>query len=161
MGGLLTLISSVPNIIVGQAAGIGFVPFFLTSAPFVFVATLVTLFQARLTFGVKSLATDEERKIAAELVASFDEKESVPSVRFFWCSVLLLLGFIVCLAGQSALPWDLDELGMGLSRFSLRAWRCGFIKMKLTRSIRPLIGICSAFLRLSLLSSTSWSRQRC
>ena len=113
VGGLLTLISSVPNIIVGQAAGIGFVPFFLTSAPFVFVATLVTLFQARLTFGVKSLATDEERKIAAELVASFDEKESVPSVRFFWGSVLLLPGFLVCLAGQSALPRHLAELGMG------------------------------------------------
>ena len=87
--------------------------FFLTSAPFVVVATIVTLFQARLTFGVKGLVTDEERKIAAELVAGFDEKESGPSVRFFWCSVLLLLGFIVCLAGQSALPWDLDELGMG------------------------------------------------
>jgi len=113
VGGLLTLISSVPNIIVGQAAGIGFVPFFLTAAPFVFVATLITLFQARLTFGVKGLATDEERKIAVELVGGFDEKESVPSVHFFWCSVLLLLGFIVCLAGQSALPWDLDELGMG------------------------------------------------
>ncbi len=113
VGGLLTLISSVPNIIVGQAAGIGFVPFFLTAAPFVVVATMITLFQARLTFGVKGLATDDEKKIAAELVAGFDEKESVPSVRFFWCSVLLLLGFIVCLAGQSALPWDLDELGMG------------------------------------------------
>ncbi len=113
VGGLLTLISSVPNIIVGQAAGIGFVPFFLTAAPFVVVATIITLFQARLTFGVKGLATDDEKKIAAELVAGFDEKESVPSVRFFWCSVLLLLGFIVCLAGQSALPWDLDELGMG------------------------------------------------
>ena len=113
VGGLLTLISSVPNIIVGQAAGIGFVPFFLTAAPFVFVATLITLLQARLTFGVKGLATDEERKIAVELVGGFDEKESVPSVRFFWCSVFLLLGFIVCLAGQSALPWDLDELGMG------------------------------------------------
>ena len=61
----------------------------------------------------KGLVTDKEKKIAAELVAGFDEKESVPSVRFFWCSVLLLLGFIVCLAGQSALPWDLDELGMG------------------------------------------------
>ncbi len=113
VGGLLTLISSVPNIIVGQAAGIGFVPFFLTAAPFVVVATIITLFQARLTFGVKGLATDDEKKIAAELVAGFDEKESVPSVRFFWCSVLLLLGFIVCLACQSALPWDLDELGMG------------------------------------------------
>ena len=113
VGGLLTLISSVPNIIVGQAAGISFVPFFLTAAPFVAVATLVTLIQSRFTFGVKGLVTVEERKKAAELVAGFDENESVPSERFFWCSVLLLVGFIVFLAGQSALPWNLDELGMG------------------------------------------------
>lgn len=113
IGGLLTLISSVPNIIVGQAAGIGFVPFFIKAVPFVIVATLVTLLQARLTFGVESLTTEEEKKIAADLVAGFDESESVPSKYFFWCSVCLLLSFIVCLAGQSALPWDLDELGMG------------------------------------------------
>ena len=79
---LLTLISSVPNIIVGQAAGISFVPFFLTAGPFVAVATLVTLFQSRFTFGVKGLVTVEERKNAAELVAGFDENESVPGAIF-------------------------------------------------------------------------------
>ena len=101
IGGLLTLISSVPNIIVGQAAGIGFVPFFIKAVPFVIVATLVTLLQARLTFGVKSLTTEEEKKIAVDLVAGFDESESVPSKYFFWCSVCLLLSFIVCLAAVS------------------------------------------------------------
>ena len=42
IGGLLTLISSVPNIIVGTAAGISFVRFFLITSPFVVIATTVT-----------------------------------------------------------------------------------------------------------------------
>ncbi|MCH2572766.1 MAG: hypothetical protein MK103_15480, partial [Planctomycetes bacterium] len=41
VGGLLTLISSVPNIIVGKAAGISFVKFFVVAAPFVLIATIV------------------------------------------------------------------------------------------------------------------------
>ena len=41
VGGLLTLISSVPNIIVGNAAGMTFVTFFLKAGPYVAVATIV------------------------------------------------------------------------------------------------------------------------
>ncbi len=113
VGGLLTLISSVPNIIVGKTAGISFAQFFFVASPYVVVATAVTLLQARMTFGVKGLTTDEERTEAAELVAGFDESDYVPSDRFFWTSVALLVGFILCLAGQSALPFQLNELGMG------------------------------------------------
>ena len=38
VGGLLTLVSSVPNIIIGSAAGITFATFFLKSAPYVLIA---------------------------------------------------------------------------------------------------------------------------
>ena len=43
IGGLMTLISSVPNIIVGSAAKITFIDFFLAASPYVLIATLVTL----------------------------------------------------------------------------------------------------------------------
>ena len=43
VGGLLTLISSVPNIIVGTTAGIGFLTFVFKAAPYVLVTTAVTL----------------------------------------------------------------------------------------------------------------------
>jgi len=113
VGGLLTLISSVPNIIVGKTAGIDFVTFFKTAAPYVFVCSLATLFMAKMKFGIASLRDVEERKAARELVDSFDENEGIPSHRFFWFSVASLILFIGCLAGQSELPWDLDKLEMG------------------------------------------------
>lgn len=113
VGGMLTLISSVPNIIVGKTAGISFVAFFKYAAPYVLIATVATLAMARVRFGIKGLKTQEEKEEAARMVAGFDETESVPSKRFFWASIGILLMFIATLAGQSQLPWDLDKLEMG------------------------------------------------
>jgi len=113
VGGMLTLISSVPNIIVGKTAGISFVAFFKYAAPYVLIATAATLAMARIRFGITGLKTEEEKDEAARMVAGFDENESVPSKRFFWASIGILLMFIATLAGQSQLPWDLDKLEMG------------------------------------------------
>ncbi|MEO1999478.1 MAG: SLC13 family permease [Planctomycetaceae bacterium] len=113
VGGLLTLISSVPNIIVGKTAGIDFVTFFKAASPYVIVCSIVTLMMAKLKFGISSLSDAEQRQAARDLVDSFDENEGIPSNRFFWFSVASLVLFIACLAGQSELPWDLNRLEMG------------------------------------------------
>lgn len=113
VGGLLTLISSVPNIIVGKAAGISFGKFFLVASPYVFVTTGVTLIMAKWLFGIQGLKSDEEKEEARRMVDSFDATEGIPSTQFFWFSVGALVMFIVCLAGQSALPFGLDKLEMG------------------------------------------------
>lgn len=124
VGGLLTLISSVPNIIVGntqlpvEGGGgktepvIGFVEFFLYAAPYVVVATAATIFLGKVLFGIHGLKSDEEREDARKLVAGFDETESIPSARFFWFSVGALAAFILSLSAQSVLP-GFKELGMG------------------------------------------------
>ena len=113
VGGLLTLISSVPNIIVGKAAGISFVDFFLVAAPYVAVATAATLLMARVLFRVRGLSTPEEKLAAAEQVAAFDETEGVESDRFFWFSVGTLVAFIATLSLKAQLPFGLDQLDMG------------------------------------------------
>ncbi len=113
VGGLLTLISSVPNIIVGNTAGISFVKFFLVASPYVVIATAVTLLMGKWRFGVKGLHSESERSEARAMVAGFDENESVPSNRFFWFAVSILCAFILSLSFQSALPWNIDKLGMG------------------------------------------------
>lgn len=112
VGGLLTLISSVPNIIVGNAAGIEFIEFFLVASPYVVVATAATIVLGARRFGVKSLETDEEKKEALEMVQSFDENDGIESRSFFWTATALFTLFILTLATTSVLP-VVRELGMG------------------------------------------------
>ncbi|THB63160.1 MAG: hypothetical protein D6B27_12730 [Gammaproteobacteria bacterium] len=117
IGGLLTLISSVPNIIVGNAANISFVNFFLTAAPFVFVATVATIFMGAKIFGIKRLATDEDKQKGIELVAGFDENDGIPSKRFFWFGAIMLGLFIVAIATTSVMP-VFKDLGMSFVALS-------------------------------------------
>jgi Na+/H+ antiporter NhaD/arsenite permease-like protein len=112
VGGLLTLISSVPNIIVGNAAGIEFVEFFIMASPYVAVATAVTILIGARRFGVKRLATDEERAEANKMVSGFDENDGIESRSFFWTAAALFVLFIMTLATASILP-VIQELEMG------------------------------------------------
>ena len=112
VGGLLTLISSVPNIIVGKAADISFADFFLVAAPYVAIATGATLLMARFVFGVSGLSESEKAE-AARQVAAFDENEGIESDGLFWFSVGSLVAFIAAMPGQPLLPFGLDQLDLG------------------------------------------------
>lgn len=112
IGGLLTLISSVPNIIVGSAAQLSFVQFFQVAAPYVVVATIITIWMGAWMYGVKRLKSEEEKQEAAKLVASFDENDGIENRGFFWFGALMLLAFIITIATTSYLPY-ISELQMG------------------------------------------------
>ncbi len=113
IGGLLTLISSVPNIIVGTTANISFVAFFLKAAPFVAVATAGTIWMGAKLFGIRAPATEEERREAAMLVEGFDENDGIESRGFFYFGAAMLIAFIAAIATASALPFHINDLGMG------------------------------------------------
>lgn len=108
IGGLLTLISSVPNIIIGNAAGLKFVEFFLVASPYVLVTTVVTILAGARLFGIQRLASDEEKKEAAKLVAGFDENDGVKSQRFFWFAAFMFAAFIAVLATTDLIPFIRD-----------------------------------------------------
>ena len=112
VGGLLTLISSVPNIILGTTAGIGFVTFFIKASPYVVVTTAVTLLLGAKLFGIRRLRP-EQRPLAAEQVSVFDEKDGIESMGFFWFASVMLALFIVFIAGASFEGWAIGKLGMG------------------------------------------------
>lgn len=112
IGGLLTLISSVPNIIVGTAAGISFVDFLLYSATYVVTATAGTLWLAAWLFGIARLKDFEQRDSAAAMVDSFDENDGIESRGFFWFGAVMTVLFILTIATTSVLPW-VSDLGMG------------------------------------------------
>ena len=144
IGGLLTLISSVPNIIVGTTAQIGFVDFFVKSAPYVVVTTIVTLIMGARVFKIKGLASQEEKEEARRLVESFDENDSVDSPSFFWFSSTVLILFILTIAFTSVIPvvkdlWPChlprlcwfdfapkltDSIARSTGIFSVSSWRC-------------------------------------
>jgi Na+/H+ antiporter NhaD/arsenite permease-like protein len=112
IGGLLTLISSVPNIIVGTAAGISFVSFFVRASPFVAVATVLTILMGARIFGIRGLTNEADRADALRLVSGFDENDGIESQTFFWFSAAMLVLFIVAIATTSVMPF-VSELGMG------------------------------------------------
>lgn len=112
IGGLLTLISSVPNIIVGNTAGISFMTFFTYAAPFVVVATIVTLVMGAKIFQIKRLSGKAKKEEAQYLVSSFDEKDGIESKGFFIFGTLALMAFILTIAMASVLPF-IQDLGLG------------------------------------------------
>jgi len=120
VGGLLTLISSVPNIIVGTAAGISFVKFFIVAGPFVVVATIVTLLMGARQFKIARIGDEDERAEAAEQVAGFDENDGIESKGFFWFGTGMTVLFILVIATTSVLP-GVSDLGMGFVALSFAA----------------------------------------
>ena len=112
IGGLLTLISSVPNIIVGTAADISFLSFFMRASPFVVVATVVTILMGAKLFEITGLPDPEARAQARELVQGFDENDGIESRGFFWFSAGMLILFIIAIATTSVMPY-VSDLGMG------------------------------------------------
>ena len=112
IGGLLTLISSVPNIIVGQKAGISFVKFFLVASPYVVVATAITIAMGAKLFKIEGLKSEEERVDAREQVAGFDENDGIASPGFFKFASAMTGLFVIAMATTSVLPVAQD-LGMG------------------------------------------------
>ena len=106
------MISSVPNIIVGKTAGIEFVDFFIKAAPYVVVATFVTLWMGAKLFKIQSLKTEDERTSARILIAGFDENEGIESPGFFRFGALMTFVFIGTVAMTSQLP-VVKDLGLG------------------------------------------------
>ncbi len=117
VGGLLTLISSVPNIIVGNTAGIGFTEFFLKASPYVLVATVATLLLGARFFNVQAIKKTDEKEEAATLVKSFDENDSIQSKTFFIFAAVILVIFIAMIATTSITP-VIRDLGLGFVAMS-------------------------------------------
>ncbi len=117
IGGLLTLISSVPNIIIGNTAKITFTAFFLKSAPYVVIASITTIWLGAKIFSIKSLRTDKEKEQAALLISSFDENDGITSKKFFFGSAASFILLIILFATTSQLPYFKD-LGLGFVALS-------------------------------------------
>ena len=117
VGGLLTLISSVPNIIVGKTAGIEFLDFFIKAAPYVVIATIVTIWIGSKLFKISSLKNEDDKDSSKKLVSGFDENEGIDSPGFFRFGAIMTFVFIATVAMTSQLP-VISDLGLGFVALS-------------------------------------------
>lgn len=119
IGGLLTLISSLPNVIVGKAAGISYVDFVITAGPYVIVTVAASLGISRWLFGTKvaSLADERARAQNRALVEAFDEWETVEDFRFFYTSIAAVILVILAFALKDQIPilrdFGIEVVAMG------------------------------------------------
>ena len=106
VGGLLTLISSIPNIIIGQTAGISYLQFLIVSVPYTAVAIAASMLVARWCFGraVGPLRDDEARQRNRVLVLAFDEWETVENRRYFHTSSVAVVVVILLFALHGQIP---------------------------------------------------------
>ena len=111
IGGLLTLISSIPNIIVGTAAGIGYTQFLFVAGPYCIIAFVATLYLVRWLFKIKPLTDDTSKTEANTMVDAFDEWETVKDRRFFYLSAIVLGSIILGFALHSYIP-VLKDMGL-------------------------------------------------
>jgi Na+/H+ antiporter NhaD/arsenite permease-like protein len=116
IGGLLTLISSVPNIIVGTEAQISYVKFLVVSGPYCLVAAAATIAMTSRMFGVKRLESAEMRAEAQAQVDRFDEWETVKDRRFFYISAGVLGAIVLAFALHSQIP-VLNKMGLEVVAF--------------------------------------------
>lgn len=137
IGGLLTLISSVPNIIVGQKAGITFMEFFIKAAPYVAVTTAATIFLGKILFDINGLKTDEEKEESQKLLKSFDETDGIESWGFFGFSWVMFVMLIILFATQSIMP-VLKELGLGFVAMSMAIMMLMMYKHEVDKNYKSL-----------------------
>lgn len=119
VGGLLTLISSIPNIIVGKVAGISYLSFLVVTSPYVIVAVVVSLFIARWRFAetVKPIKDADVVEHNRALVEAFDEWEGVDDMRFFYTSIVGVVLVILAFAFKDQIPilrdFGIEVVAMG------------------------------------------------
>ena len=111
VGGLLTLISSIPNIIVGTAAGIGYAEFLMVAGPYCLITFFATLYLVRWIFKIQPLTNEEVKADAKAMVDAFDEWETVKDRKFFYLSACVLGAIILGFALHSSIP-VLSDMGL-------------------------------------------------
>jgi Na+/H+ antiporter NhaD/arsenite permease-like protein len=109
IGGLMTLISSVPNILVSLVAGITFLEFLIFSIPLSMIVTPITFQILIILLRVKKPISDERKAIQRQKVETFDEWSVVKDKRTFYKSITVMTITLILLT-----IGDLLGVGLGL-----------------------------------------------
>lgn len=106
VGGNLTLVSSVPNVIVGSTFKISFAEFILVALPISILLTLASFAMYRVIFKFPP-SSDEEKEERKEKVSEFDEWAAVDDKTLFYKSAAILAGTMILFVFAETLEMSL------------------------------------------------------
>jgi Na+/H+ antiporter NhaD/arsenite permease-like protein len=112
LGGLVTLVSSVPNILVGVAAGIGFLEFLKTSLPLCLFIGVITFYLLAHIMGIRKVKAYEENQVLKRRVEAFDEWSIVKDRNAFYSAAAIMIVVLLLFAVA-------DLLGVGLEYIAI------------------------------------------
>lgn len=98
IGGLLTPISSLPNIMISSVTGLGFSDFFKVMFPLGVILTIVSIIFFRFVF--KKAFSEKISKSERGALMNLDENEEIKDHKLFIRSVIILIGIIVMFLAQ-------------------------------------------------------------
>jgi Na+/H+ antiporter NhaD/arsenite permease-like protein len=108
LGGLMTLISSVPNILVSLVAGISFLDFLFFSVPLSLIVTVVTFQVLIWFFRIKKPLSKDQKYNLLEKVEKFNEWSVVRDKKTFYRSISVMIITFIFLVSA-----DLFGVGLG------------------------------------------------
>lgn len=112
IGGLMTLISSVPNILVSLVAGITFLDFLIFSIPLSIIVTAITFQVLIRLFKIRKPLSDEKKAHLRQKVETFNEWSVVKDKKTFNRSIAIMTATLILLASA-------DFLGIGLGLIAI------------------------------------------
>ncbi|MFB6226882.1 MAG: SLC13 family permease, partial [bacterium] len=106
VGGTMTLISSIPNIIIGTKAGLSYLTILIVLTPYALVSMLASIGIAVWLFPetFRSNPSSDELENQARSVRQFDAWETVNDLSFFVLAIICVLSFIGAFAFHGILP---------------------------------------------------------
>jgi len=161
LGGLLTLISSVPNILVSLAAGIGFLDYLLVSIPLSVIVGVVSFLLLLRILGIRDAETEEDMEALRMKVDSFDEWSVVKDRKAFRNMILVIGAVLVLFVVSDWLNYGLEFIAISGAAASilLTGTKVEAILSKLDWGIiffvGPLLVLVDGFSQLGLIRQLS------
>lgn len=161
LGGLLTLISSVPNILVSLAAGIGFLDYLYVSIPLSIIVGITSYFVLLRLLNVKGAESEDIREDLRKKVEAFDEWSVVNNKPAFRNMIIVIGTVLVLFVFSDWLSFGLEFIAISGAVFSILLTKVDLEKILSKMDwgiiffVGPLLILVDGFSQLGLIKQVS------
>jgi len=161
LGGLLTLISSVPNILISSAAGMGFLDYLFVSIPLSIIVGITSYFVLLRLLNVKGAESEGIRDDMRKKVDAFDEWSVVNDKQAFRNMILVIGAVLVLFVFSDWLSFGLEFIAISGAVVSIMLTKVDLEKILRKMNwgiiffVGPLLILVGGFSQLGLIKQVS------